>query len=116
MKISVITVTYNCSRVIEDCLSFVAEQIYGDVEHVAIDGASTDGTLDILRAHRSKLSVLVSEPDGGIYDAMNKGIAHAHGEILGFLNADDIYVDDRVLQTVAQCFSDDPNSTPVIPI
>ena len=108
MKISVITVTYNCSRVIEDCLASVAEQIYGDVEHVAIDGASTDGTLDILRAHRSKLSVLVSEPDGGIYDAMNKGIAHAHGEILGFLNADDIYVDDRVLQTVAQCFSDDP--------
>lgn len=108
MKISIITVSYNCVTVIEDCLASVAKQSYKDVEHVVVDGASTDGTKDVLRVHRDQLALTLSEPDGGIYDAMNKGIANATGDIVGFLNADDFYAHEAVLKTVAQCFAEDP--------
>jgi glycosyltransferase involved in cell wall biosynthesis len=107
MKISIITVTYNCATVVENCLASVAEQLYKDVEHIIVDGASVDGTLEVLQAHRSQLAILVSEPDAGIYDAMNKGLALASGDIVGFLNADDYYAHHRVLQNVAQSFADD---------
>jgi glycosyltransferase involved in cell wall biosynthesis len=109
MKITVITVTHNCSSVLGDCLASVESQSFRNVEHVVIDGASTDGTLAVLQAHRAQLSVLVSEPDFGIYHAMNKGIAFASGDIVGFLNSDDFYAHDRVLETVARCFADDPD-------
>ncbi len=108
MKISIITVTQNCARVLKNCLDSVAAQSQVYVEHVVIDGASIDGTLELLRAHRSQLAELVTEPDAGIYDAMNKGIAHASGDIVGFLNADDFYTHDRVLESVAKYFSEDP--------
>jgi glycosyltransferase involved in cell wall biosynthesis len=107
MKISIITVTYNCALVVEDCLASVAEQSYKNVEHIIVDGASTDGTFDVLQTHRSQLAMLVSEPDVGIYDAMNKGLAFASGDIVGFLNADDYYAHDRVLENVVQNFADD---------
>ena len=108
MKISVITVTYNCSLVVGTCLTSVKSQSLRDVEHIAIDGLSTDGTLKVLQAHRLQISKLVSESDAGIYDAMNKGIVYASGDIVGFLNADDFYAHDRVLESVANYFSDDP--------
>lgn len=107
MKISVITVSFNSVSVIESCLASVADQSCSDVEHIVIDGASTDGTLDLLHKHRGKLSVLVSEPDRGIYEAMNKGIRHAKGDVIAFLNSDDFYADSGVLSRVANVFLSD---------
>ena len=91
MKVSVISVTWNCAATIEDCLASVAAQTYINRQHVVVDGASTDGTLTLLESKRSQLGVLVSEPDKGIYDALNKGIAHSTGDVVGFLHADDLY-------------------------
>jgi glycosyltransferase involved in cell wall biosynthesis len=106
MKISIITATYNCAATLGDALDSVAAQQYGNIEHVLVDGASTDGTLALLESRRGPLSSLVSEPDKGIYDALNKGIARATGEVIGFLHADDIYADELVLQRIADAFAD----------
>ena len=106
MKISIITATWKCAGTIADCLASVAGQSYPDREHLVIDGASTDGTLAILEAHRAQLAVLISEPDRGTYDALNKGIARASGEVIGFLNADDLYADPEVLARIATAFAD----------
>lgn len=109
MKISIITVSYNSASVIKDCLDSVKKQKYGDIEHIIIDGASTDGTLSILESKRKQLSALISEPDEGIYYAMNKGIKIATGDIIGFLNSDDFYPSENVLSRVAKVFNDNPN-------
>jgi glycosyltransferase involved in cell wall biosynthesis len=106
MQISIITVTYNVRDSVRDCLSSVAAQTYPYREHVIIDGASTDGTLDVLQAHRQQLAALVSEPDRGIYDALNKGIHRAKGGVVGFLHADDVYAHPDVLRWVAEAFAD----------
>ena len=106
MKISIITATYNCAQTLGDCLCSVASQTYAKREHVVIDGVSKDGTLDVLQARRSQLAVLLSEPDCGIYDALNKGIARASGDVIGFLHADDVYASPEVLAHVAQAFAD----------
>jgi len=106
MKISVITATWNCAGTVGDCLASVAGQSYAAREHILIDGGSRDGTLEVLHAHRAGLAVLVSEPDGGIYDALNKGLARATGEVVGFLHADDVYADGEVLARVAAAFAD----------
>jgi glycosyltransferase involved in cell wall biosynthesis len=84
----------------------VASQCYPDIEHIVIDGASTDDTLQIVEQYGNGLSKVISEPDNGIYDAMNKGISMATGEIVGTLNADDVYADDSVLFQVAAVFTD----------
>ncbi|MCV0437831.1 MAG: glycosyltransferase [Hydrogenophaga sp.] len=101
MHISVITVCFNSAGTIERALRSVASQDWSEVEHIVIDGGSTDGTLSIIDRHRKSLAVVVSEPDKGIYDAMNKGIDRATGDIVCFLNADDAYADDGVLSRVA---------------
>jgi glycosyltransferase involved in cell wall biosynthesis len=101
MKISVITVCYNSARTLERSLRSVAEQDWPAVEHIVIDGASIDGTREILERFRSHLACLVSEPDDGIYDAMNKGLAYANGDIVCFLNSDDHYASANVLSLVA---------------
>jgi glycosyltransferase len=106
IKISVVTVTWNCVDTISDCLDSVATQSWVNFEHVAIDGASTDGTVVVLEARRDAIAVLVSEQDKGIYDALNKGIERATGEVVGFLHADDIYADEGVLADVAAAFED----------
>lgn len=106
MKISIITVSYNSATTIEDTILSVAGQTHPDTEHLLIDGASTDGTVVVADRHRSALAVIRSEPDHGIYDAMNKGIALATGEVLAFLNADDVYSDNQVLARVAEVFAD----------
>jgi len=85
-----------------DCLDSVAGQTHPDVEHILIDGASTDGTLALLQARRAGLAQLVSEPDGGIDFGLNKGIALASGEVLGFLHGDDVDADAQVLAQVAE--------------
>lgn len=107
MKISIITVVFNNVRTIEDTIRAVEMQNYSDVEHIVIDGASTDGTLEVLRRHQDKIAKLVSEPDRGIFDAMNKGLRLATGDVVGFLNADDVYADTAVFHTVAEVFADE---------
>ena len=103
-KISIVTVTRNSAATIEDTILSVAGQSYQYFEHIIIDGASTDGTLDIINKHIGKFSKLISEPDAGIYDAMNKGIRLATGDVVGFLNADDVYSDSNVLDAIANSF------------
>jgi glycosyltransferase involved in cell wall biosynthesis len=106
MKISIITVAYNSAKTITDTLNAVAMQTHTDIEHLVIDGASKDGTLEIVRSHDNPQIRLISEPDKGIYDAMNKGLAQATGEVVGFLNSDDFYADSAVLAKIANAFQD----------
>jgi len=96
MKISVITAVYNARDTIADAIESVLAQDYPDVELVVIDGASTDGTKALLESYRDKINVFVSEPDNGIYDALNKGIKHATGDVVGFLHADDLFANNEV--------------------
>ncbi|AWK90173.1 glycosyltransferase family 2 protein [Azospirillum thermophilum] len=102
MKVSVITVCRNAQAVIGRTLDSVALQTYGNIEHIVIDGASTDGTLDLLESHRPRLAALVSEPDTGIYDAMNKGLARATGDLVHFLNADDWFYDPGAVEAAVR--------------
>jgi glycosyltransferase involved in cell wall biosynthesis len=99
--ISVSTVCYNSATSIDRALQSVANQDWPHIEHILIDGASTDGTMDVVERFRPGLTCVVSEPDDGIYDAMNKGLARATGEVICFLNADDQYASDDVLSLVA---------------
>lgn len=96
--VSVVTVCRNAATTIEACLASVAKQSHPAVEHIVIDGASTDGTAAILERHRADLAVIVSEPDRGIYDAMNKGVARARGEFIIFINADDAFAGPDALR------------------
>jgi len=106
MLISIITAVYNRKAVIGDALASFAAQTHVKREHVLIDGGSTDGTLEVLRAHLGPTMTLVSEPDGGIYDALNKGIALAKGDVIGLLHSDDLFASPLVLAKVADHFSD----------
>ena len=83
------------------------EQDYPAIEYIVIDGASTDATLEVVNRYRDRIATVVSEPDAGIYDAMNKGIARATGDVVGILNADDFYIDSRVVSKVAEAFEDE---------
>lgn len=104
-KISIITVCFNSENTIEQAICSVVSQSYQDIEYIIIDGGSTDGTLDIIRKYEDRLSYWISEPDQGIYDAMNKGIDKANGEVVAFLNSDDWYEPD-VIRYVAERFED----------
>ena len=104
MQISIITATYNSAKTIRDTLESVKQQEYHDIEHLIIDGQSSDNTLDIVRKY-PHVARIISEKDKGIYDAMNKGIEHANGEVIGILNSDDIYVDSHVLLDIARVFA-----------
>ena len=103
LKISIITVAYNSGKTIHQTLRSVARQTYPNIEHIVVDGGSKDNTMDIVRGFKH-LTKVVSEKDYGIYDGMNKGLALATGDIVGFLNSDDIYADDMVLERVANVF------------
>lgn len=105
-KFSIITATWNCEATIADCLASVSGQTWPYRQHIVVDGASTDGTLAILNAHRELLAALLSQPDHGIYDALNKGLNLATGDVVGFLHADDLYTHSQVLQRVAEVFVD----------
>lgn len=110
MKISVITVTYNSAKTLASTFDSVLRQTYPDIEYWVIDGQSTDGTLDIIKTYEKKFGGRlhwISEPDRGIYDAMNKGIAHCTGDIVGTLNSDDYFTSDDVLQHIADHFTPD---------
>ena len=107
MKISVITVCYNSAETIGHTLRSVREQTYENIEHIVVDGGSTDNTLEVVAAEGKHVANLVSEKDNGIYDAMNKGIALSSGEVIGFINADDFYASPNVLKDIAKVFEKD---------
>lgn len=106
MKISIITATLNCETVLENCLLSVASQSHEDIEHIVVDGASTDGTLKILKSHKKNLTHIISEPDKGIYSALNRGISLATGDIIGFLHADDFFAHIHVLSNINTTFEE----------
>lgn len=108
MRISIITVVYNNHKTIKTAIDSVLGQHYEDVEYIIIDGKSTDGTIDIINSYGNAISQVISEPDQGIYDAMNKGIAICTGDVIGILNSDDVYADHNVLAEVMQVFNQDP--------
>jgi glycosyltransferase len=87
MKITIITVTYNSSNFLEDCIQSVIQQDYQDIEYIIIDGGSTDGTLSIIKKYEPHISKWISEKDEGMYDAINKGMKLATGEVIGILNS-----------------------------
>lgn len=105
MKISIITVSYNSEKTIERTIQSVINQDYSDYEYIIIDGKSTDRTIEICKKYSNKISKIISEKDSGIYDAMNKGISLASGDIISILNSDDYFANDRILQTVSENLS-----------
>ena len=109
MRISVITVCYNAASTLEDAVQSVLSQTTDprepfDLEYIVVDGGSTDGTLDLLEPYRNRIAKLISEPDQGLYDAMNKGIRAATGDVVAILNADDVYASLDILARVAAAF------------
>jgi len=106
-KVSVITVCFNSESTIRDTLVSVLSQSYGNIEHVIVDGGSSDGTMDIVAEYRDSLGPVISEPDKGLYDAMNKGVELASGEIIGILNSDDFYESDDVVEAIVSSFQED---------
>lgn len=99
-KISVITISYNAEKEIEKTILSVITQTYNNIEYIIVDGASKDNTISIVNRYKEKISCIISEPDKGIYDAMNKGVNHATGEWLIMMNAGDVFNDENVLQNV----------------
>ena len=104
LTVSIITATFNSSSTIADCIKSVASQTYPHIEHIIIDGGSTDGALDIIKKYSDRIAYWISEPDKGIYDAMNKGIKLASGDIVGILNSDDFYANNDVISSVVKEF------------
>lgn len=102
-KVTIVTVTYNCVDLLEGTIKSILSQTFNDYEYIIIDGGSTDGTIDVINKYKTKLSFWCSEKDNGIFDAMNKGINHANGEWINFMNAGDFFYDENVLDLV---FSD----------
>jgi glycosyltransferase len=104
MKVSIITPVFNGKKTIRETLNSVLNQEYRNVEHIVIDGHSNDGTLEMISDFNHQIAKMVSEPDQGIYDALNKGICLSTGDIVGILHAGDIYAHDRVLRRVVEGF------------
>lgn len=106
VTVSVVTAVYNRVGTVAQAIESVRAQTWPQLEHVVVDGGSTDGTLDVLARLRGDIDVFVSEPDRGIYDALNKGFALATGDVVGFLHSDDFFASDRAVEKVAQAFGE----------
>jgi len=102
MKVSIITIAYNAAETIEETIRSVISQDYHDIEYILIDGASQDNTLEIAQQYVSGIAKIISEPDEGIYDAMNKGVRNATGDLIGILNADDVFAHSHVISRVVE--------------
>lgn len=113
LKVSIITVAYNAASTIGDTLRSVAAQSYGNIEHLVIDGASTDHTAALVAAHARPGTIFTSKPDAGLYDAMNKGLAAATGDLIGFLNADDFYCRTDAVELLVRAATENPNAAAV---
>ena len=111
MKVSIITISFNAKATIEKTLQSVANQSYENIEHIIIDGNSNDNTIDICKSY-SYISKILSEPDNGVYDAFNKGIKLATGDVIGFLNADDTFNNENSIQDIVDAFSN--NETDIV--
>lgn len=106
LKVSIITVVWNNKETIENAIDSVLSQTYENIEYIVVDGASNDGTVKVVQSYGDKISKFVSEPDKGLYDAMNKGIALATGDVVGILNSDDFYIDEFVVEKVIKVFEE----------
>ena len=104
MKVSIITATYNSAATIIDTLKSLEEQTYQDVEYIIVDGASKDNTLDVIENNSCRVSKVISEPDKGIYDALNKGIKAATGDVVGFLHSDDLFSSNQAIEDIVKQF------------
>ncbi|NCO72191.1 MULTISPECIES: glycosyltransferase family 2 protein [Shewanella] len=104
MKVSVITATYNSARTIQDTLRSLEQQTYHDIEYIIVDGASSDETLELVKRECSRVTTVISEPDRGIYDALNKGILAATGDVIGFLHSDDVFATKESVQQIVNAF------------
>jgi glycosyltransferase involved in cell wall biosynthesis len=105
LKISVVTACYNNQSTIQDTIRSVLDQSYRNIEYIIIDGQSNDGTVDIIKSFGDRISKFVSEPDAGMYDAINKGLKLASGEIVGILNSDDFFYDSNVIMKIVESFN-----------
>lgn len=108
MKLSIITVCWNSAATIEKTIQSVASQTYRNIEYIIVDGQSKDATLDIIQKYPDTVTKWISEPDKGLYDAMNKGIRMATGDYIGIVNADDTFADDTVIQRIAEFLQANP--------
>jgi glycosyltransferase involved in cell wall biosynthesis len=106
LKISIITVCYNSVNTIRDTIESVLNQTYSDIEHIVIDGQSTDGTAELIASYGNRIDKFISEPDAGIYNAMNKGLRISAGEVVGILNADDFLHNDTIIEKIAASFNE----------
>ena len=106
MKISIITVVWNNASTIKDAIDSVLNQTYSNIEYIVVDGASTDGTVEIVQSYENKITKFISEKDKGLYDAMNKGLLLATGDVIGILNSDDFYIDKFVVEKVVKEFDE----------
>jgi glycosyltransferase involved in cell wall biosynthesis len=104
MKVSIITAVYNNVAYIQDAIESVLAQDYQNLEYVVIDGGSTDGTIEVIRQYENRIAVIVSEPDKGLYDALNKGVRKATGDVIGFLHADDMYASPHAISKMVEVF------------
>lgn len=104
MKVTIITVTYNSEKFLRDCIESVIHQDYPDIEHILIDGRSTDSTLSIIKEYEGRIARWVSEEDKGMYDAINKGMGMATGDIIGILNSDDMLASKEVISAIVNAF------------
>ena len=106
MKVSIITTCYNRCATIRGAMESVLAQDYPDIEYIVVDGASTDGSLDIIDTYKGRLSMILSEPDDGMYEAINKGIRMATGDIIGLVHSDDMLFDNQVISDVVRKFEE----------
>ena len=104
MKLSIITITYNCQNTIARCLESISKQTFKSLEYIIVDGGSTDGTLKVIESYSKIIDKFISEPDEGIYDALNKGLSMATGDIIGFLHADDVFASNMTLNNIMHVF------------
>lgn len=108
IKISIITVVYNGAKTLEQTIKSVINQSHTNIEYIIIDGGSTDGTIDIIKKYEKDISFWISEPDKGLYDAMNKGISYAKGELIGMINSDDWY-EPNAVELIVKSYIENPS-------
>ena len=114
LKVSIITVCFNSEKTIRDTIESVLSQDYLNIEYIIIDGSSTDGTMNIIQEYEARINTIISEPDKGIYDAMNKGLKLATGDAIGILNSDDYFEYSSVISDVVNCFKSNTKASLVI--
>jgi glycosyltransferase len=107
MKISIITAVYNNADEISIAINSVLSQTYKEIEYIIVDGASTDGTINVIKSFGNQITTFISEPDKGIYDALNKGLSLATGDVIGVLHSDDVFNNSRVIEVIAQRFNNE---------